>query len=87
MDYLINIANNLYLFSFLVRDILWLRILIVIAERSAPTDVVAIEETHYMSWPKDKLKAFLKDKAELQSALQLTLGFDLSQRLEASYLR
>ncbi len=79
MDYLINIANNLYLFSFLVRDILWLRILIVIAERSAPTDVVAIEETHYMSWP--------KDKAALQSALQLTLGFDLSQRLEASYVR
>lgn len=79
MDYLINIPNILYLVSFLVRDILWLRILIVIAERPAPTDVVAIEETHYMSWP--------KDKAELQSALQLTLGFDLSQRLEASYAR
>lgn len=40
-----------------------------------------------MSWPKDKLKAFLKDKAELQSASQLTLGFDLSQRLEARYVR
>lgn len=42
MDYLINIANILYLFSFLVRDILWLRILTVIAERPAPTDIVAI---------------------------------------------
>ena len=31
MDYLINIANVLYLFSYLVRDILWLRILTVIA--------------------------------------------------------
>lgn len=31
MDYLINIANILYLFSYLVRDILWLRILTVIA--------------------------------------------------------
>ena len=58
-----------------------------ITERSAPTDVIAIEETHYMSWPKDKLKNFLKDKAELRSALQLTLGFDLTKRLEASYAR
>ena len=58
-----------------------------ITEDTAPTDVIAIEETHYMSWPKDKLKTFLKDKAELQSALQLTLGFDLSKRLEASYVR
>ncbi len=31
MEYFINIANILYLFSYLVRDILWLRILTVIA--------------------------------------------------------
>ena len=31
MDYLINITNILYLFSYLVRDILWLRIMTVIA--------------------------------------------------------
>ncbi len=31
MDYLIHTANILYIFSYLVRDILWLRILIVIA--------------------------------------------------------
>jgi len=40
-----------------------------------------------MSWPKATLKEFLKDKAELQGALHLTLGFDLVQRLEASYSR
>jgi len=31
MDYLIHSANVIYIFSYLVRDILWLRILIVIA--------------------------------------------------------
>ena len=31
MEYFINIANILYLFSYLVRDILWLRILTVVA--------------------------------------------------------
>lgn len=31
MDYLIHTANVLYIFSYLVRDILWLRVLIVIA--------------------------------------------------------
>ena len=34
-----------------------------------------------------KLKDFLKDKPELHTALQLTLGFDLSNRLEAAYSR
>lgn len=56
-------------------------------ESLAPADVVALEETHYMSWPKDRLRDFLDDKAELSAALQLTLGFDLSKRLEAIYLR
>lgn len=31
MDYLIHVANVIYLFSYLVRDILWLRVLTVIA--------------------------------------------------------
>jgi CRP-like cAMP-binding protein len=58
-----------------------------ISERVAPADVIALEETHYMSWPKAKLKEFLKSKTELHNALQLTLGFDLAQRLEATYTR
>ena len=58
-----------------------------ISESTAPANVIAVEETHYMSWPKATLKEFLKDKAELQGALHLTLGFDLVQRLEASYSR
>jgi len=58
-----------------------------ITESVAPADVIALEETHYMSWPKAKLKEFLERKAELHNALQLTLGFDLAQRLEATYTR
>lgn len=58
-----------------------------ISENSAPADVIALEETHYMSWSKKELKAFLEGKAELHTALQLTLGFDLSKRLEATYIR
>ncbi len=58
-----------------------------ISENSAPADVIALEETYYMSWPKKELKAFLEGKAELHTALQLTLGFDLSKRLEATYIR
>lgn len=58
-----------------------------ITEKAASADVTALEETHYMSWPKETLKEFLKGKAELNSALHLTLGFDLSQRLEAAHAR
>ena len=31
LDFLIHLANALYLFAYMVRDILWLRILTVIA--------------------------------------------------------
>ena len=58
-----------------------------ITESVAPADVVALEETHYMSWPKDRLRNFLEGKSELHAALHLTHGFDLSIRLEAIYLR
>jgi CRP-like cAMP-binding protein len=58
-----------------------------VTETSAPANVVALEETYYMSWDKLELKNFLKSKAELQMGLQLTLGFDLTKRLEATYAR
>lgn len=56
-----------------------------ITEESAPADVVAVETTYYMSWPKATLKKFLGENPELQAALHLTLGFDLSKRLQAVY--
>ncbi len=55
-----------------------------ITESAAPADVVALETTWYMSWPKAVLKKFLDKKPGLNSALQLTLGFDLSKRLQAA---
>ena len=58
-----------------------------ITEDSAPADVVAWEHTWYMSWPKPVLKKFLEQKPDLHTALQLTLGFDLTQRLQAAYAR
>ena len=54
---------------------------------SAPANVIALEETYYMSWDKQELKNFLKSKTELHMGLQLTLGFDLIKRLEATYVR
>jgi CRP-like cAMP-binding protein len=58
-----------------------------VTEVAAPADVIAIEDTYYMSWHKQELKRFLERKTELHMALQLTLGFDLVKRLEATYVR
>jgi hypothetical protein len=58
-----------------------------VTEVSAPVNVIALEETYYMSWDKRELKNFLESKTELHMALQLTLGFDLTKRLEATYAR
>ncbi len=58
-----------------------------ITEKKAPADIVALEHTWYMSWPKTVLKEFLESKPDLHTALQLTLGFDLTQRLQAAYGR
>lgn len=58
-----------------------------ITEEAAPANVVALEKTWYMSWLKPELKKFLDGKPELHTALQLSLGFDLTKRLEAAYVR
>lgn len=58
-----------------------------ISEAAAPADVVALEETWYMSWPKPVLTGFLQKKPELNAALQMTFGFDLTKRLQATYAR
>lgn len=58
-----------------------------ITEQAAPANVVAVEKTWYMSWLKPELKKFLAAKPELHTALQMTLGFDLTKRLESFYAR
>ena len=56
-------------------------------EVSAPANVIALEETYHMSWDKQEFKYLLKSKTEQHMGLQLTLGFDLTKRLEATYVR
>ncbi len=168
-DLLIHVANVLYLFAFMVRDILWLRILTVIAasclipyfyfqpvplmtpremikilklatweeaatgecfverdkpldrlmvifsgkacvevdgrnvtelepgqfigsisyvtEETAPANIVSLEPTRYVSWPKSKLKEFMNKNPDLHSALKTTLAVDLTKWLQATWAR
>jgi CRP-like cAMP-binding protein len=58
-----------------------------VTEVTVPANVIALEDTYYMSWHKQELKDLLKSKTGLHMALQLTLGFDLIKRLEATYVR
>jgi hypothetical protein len=50
----------------------------------APTaDVVAIEPTRYVAWPKRDLSHFLETNPALRSAMQLVIGTDLVGKLRA----
>ena len=51
----------------------------------APITIVAMEPVRQVSWHKDDLKKFLKNKTELLAALQLILGVDLTVRLEDAW--
>ena len=55
------------------------------ANEIAPVTVVAMEPVRQVSWNKQDLRNFLKNKTELLSALQLILGVDLTVRLETAY--
>ena len=47
--------------------------------------VVAMEPVRHVSWHKDELKKFLKDKPELLAALELILGLDVRTLLVAAW--
>ncbi len=47
-------------------------------------DVVALEETRYVTWPKEELKKFLAGNPALKAAMQLILGTDLVAKLRAA---
>ena len=55
-----------------------------VTEETAPANVVAIEPTRYVSWPKTKLKDFMNKNPELHSALKSTLAIDLTRWLQAT---
>jgi CRP-like cAMP-binding protein len=58
-----------------------------VTEEAAPANVVAIEPTRYMSWPKSKLKDFMRKNPDLHSALTSTLAVDLTRWLQATWTR
>lgn len=58
-----------------------------ITEQAAPTNIVALESTRYVSWPKSKLKTFMKKNSDLHLALKTTLAVDLATWLRATWDR
>jgi CRP-like cAMP-binding protein len=58
-----------------------------VTQEMAPADILAIEPTRYVSWPKLELKDFMKRNPELHSALKSTLAIDLTKWIRASWAR
>jgi CRP-like cAMP-binding protein len=58
-----------------------------VTEETAPANVVALEPTRYVSWPKSILKDFMNKNPELHSALKSTLATDLTRWLQATWAR
>ena len=58
-----------------------------ITEETAPANIISLEPTRYVSWPKSKLKDFMKKNPDLYAALQTTIAVDLTKWLEASWAR
>jgi len=60
---------------------------VLVDQRPRSANVVAIEPTRYVSWPKSKLKDFMSKNPDLHSALKSTLAVDLTRWLEATWAR
>jgi CRP-like cAMP-binding protein len=58
-----------------------------ITEETAPANIVSLEPTRYVSWPKSKLQDFMKKNPDLHSALKTTLAIDLTKWLQATWAR
>ena len=58
-----------------------------VTQETALADILAIEPTHYVSWPKLELKDFMRRNPELHSALKSTLTIDLARWIQASWAR
>ena len=58
-----------------------------ITEETAPANIVALEPTRIVSWPKPKLEAFMRKNPDLHSALKTTLAIDLTKWLRATWAR
>ena len=58
-----------------------------VTEETAPANIVSIEPTRYVSWPKAKLKEFMSKNQDLHAALNTTLAIDLAKWLQATWAR
>jgi Popeye protein conserved region len=58
-----------------------------VTEQAAPTNIVALTSTRYVSWPKSKLTTFMKENPDLHAALKTTLAIDLATWLRATWER
>ncbi len=58
-----------------------------ITEETAPANIVSLEPTRYVSWPKSKLQDFMKKNPDLHTALKTTLAIDLTKWLQATWSR
>jgi CRP-like cAMP-binding protein len=58
-----------------------------VTQETALADILAIEPTRYVSWPKLELKDFMRRNPELHSALKSTLAIDLARWIQASWAR
>ena len=56
-----------------------------VTDETAPTNIVALEPTRYVCWPKSKLKGYLAKNPELHAAIQATLSIDLTKRLQDTW--
>ena len=58
-----------------------------ITEETAPANVVSLEPTRYVSWPKSKLQDFMKKNPDVHTALKTALAIDLTRWLQATWAR
>jgi hypothetical protein len=58
-----------------------------VTDETSPANVVALEPTRYVSWPKSKLKDFMNKNPDLHSALKSALAIDLTRWLQATWAR
>lgn len=58
-----------------------------VTEEIAPANIVSLEPTRYLSWPKSKLKDYMNRNPDLHSALKTALAIDLTKWLHATWAR
>lgn len=56
-----------------------------VTEETAPANIVSLEPTCYVSWPKSKLQDFMNKNPDLHTALKTTLAIDLARWLQATW--